>query len=318
MKITFTSRSGAGFLVFFMLLIFGFPTFAQQDETAAKKNKEIQAQQSRALGLDSTAATIFPPRKELTEAEKEAQRFYTEGSKKGKKGDYKGSIEDLTRSLSLVENGNTYLKRGFSYLFSAQFPLALQDFTDALRISPANKEAVFGMGVARFEMKDYAEAEKDLLQYLDLVNVNPMAFNYMAAICFMRQDFQCALKNYSDVIRCDSLYLDAYANRAMIRHYLRDYKGALDDYDVAISLNPTDKKIYNNRAATKMLLKDFNAALEDFNRAIELDPLYADAYNNRGRVRYTLGDAQGACSDWQKALSLGIEASRDLIIQNCK
>ena len=318
MSSTFTFTFRIGFLLLMPGLLFTSSIHAQQVGTNTNQQKELQQQRSNAMGLDPAATTIFPPRKALTETEKEAQRLYMEGSKKGKAGDYLGSIEDLTQSLTLVENGNTFMKRGFGYLFSSQYPLALQDFNDVLRISPSNREAIFGRGVARFEMEDYAESEVDLKQYLDLVNINAMAFNYMAAICFMRQDFQCALKNYSDVIRCDSLYLDAYTNRAMIRHYLRDYKGALEDYDVAVIQNPTDKKIYNNRAAARMLLKDYTAALEDFNRAIELDPLYADAYNNRGRVRYYLGDVEGACSDWQKALTFGIEASRELIIQNCK
>ncbi|MBL7138083.1 MAG: tetratricopeptide repeat protein [Bacteroidales bacterium] len=307
-----------GILVLMLGFMFTSSLFAQQKGTGEKQTQEAKDQRIKAIGIDSVPATIFPPRKELTGAEKEAQRLFNEGSMKGKSGDYTGAIEDFTQSLTLVENGNTYLKRGFAFLLSGQFPKALQDFTEVLRIFPSRKEAIFGLGIARFEMKDYAGAEVDLKQYLDLVNNNAMAFDYMAALCFIRQDFQCALQNYSDVIRCDSLYLDAYTNRAMIRHYLRDYKGALEDYNIAIKQNPNDKKIYNNRAAARMLLKDYKAALEDLDKAIELDPLYADAYNNRGRVRHYLGDAEGACADWHKALSFGIEASRDLIIQNCK
>ncbi|MFH1161546.1 MAG: tetratricopeptide repeat protein [bacterium] len=287
-------------------------TGGQQDKTSS------QSQRIKAVGIDSMPATIFPPKKVLTETEKKAQEYFVAGSKKGKAGDFAGAIEDFNKSLELIENGNTYMKRGFAYLLSKNYPMALQDFTDALRISPAYKEAMFGRGLARFEMRDYAGSEVDLKQYLDLYNLNPTAFDFMAASCFLRQDFQCALDNYSNVIRCDSTYLDAYANRAMIRHYLRDFKGSLKDYDVAVKQNPKDKKIYNNRAAAKMMLKDYQAALEDFNYAIKLDPMYADAFNNRGRVKHYLGDTQGACSDWHTALSLGIEASRDLIIQYCK
>lgn len=316
MKMISTSRTGL------LAVILGFVVVttlqAQQGTGAIQSKKENQDQRMKAMGIDSVPATIFPPRKELTASEKEAQRLYTEGSAKGKKGDYKGSIADLSQSLSLVENGNTYMKRGFAYLLSGQFPLALQDFTDALRLAPSNREAIFGRGIARFEMKDYTDAEVDLKQYLDLVNINPMAFDYMAALCLMRQDFQCALNNYSDVIRCDSLYLDAYNNRAIARFNLRDYKGALEDLNVAIRIHPNDRKAINNRGGTKLLLKDFKGALEDFNKAIELDPRYADAYNNRGRAKLALGDNEGACADWHKALSLGIEASRELIIQNCK
>lgn len=303
----------------FSISIISISLAQQSKETSGQQDKtSLQSQRIKALGIDSVPATIFPPKKVLTESEKQAQEYFKAGSKKGRAGDFAGAIEDFNKSLELSENGNTYMKRGFAYLLSKNYPLALQDFTDALRIFPAYKEAIFGRGLARFEMRDYAGSEVDLKQYLDVYNLNPTAFDFMAALCFLRQDFQCALDNYSNVIRCDSVYLDAYANRAMIRHYLRDFKGALKDYDVAVKQNPKDKKIYNNRAAAKMMLKDYQAALEDFNYAIKLDPMYADAFNNRGRVRHYLGDTQGACSDWHTALSLGIDASRDLIIQYCK
>jgi len=284
--------------------------FAQKEKNPGDQSgKADQKQLIKAMRIDSMPRTIFPPRQMLSEDQKKAEQFFVEASEKGKSGDYEGAIEDLTASLALSENGNSYFKRGYAYLLSGNFPMALQDFTEVLRIFPEYREAIFGRAIARFEMGDYKSAEEDMKQYLDLVNINDVAFDYMAALCFMRKAYLCALQNYSDVIRVDSLYPDVYTNRAMIRHYLRDYKGAMQDYDIAIKQNPEDKKIYNNRAATRMMMKDFRGALKDFDKAIELDPMYADAYNNRGRVKHHLDDVEGACSDWHKALSFGIETS---------
>lgn len=316
MKIGSTFR--IGILGLFLSIFFISSMNAQQTTGTIQDKKGSQDQRMKAMGNDSLPASIFPPRKELTEAEKEAQRLYLEGSKKGKSGDYTGAVADLTQSLSLTETGNTYMRRGFAYLLMSEFPLALQDFTEALRLVPTNKESLFGRGMARFEMKDYTEAEVDLKQYIDQVKTNPMAFNFMAALCFMKKDLQCALEYYSDVIRCDSLYQDCWTNRAMIRNYLKDFNGALDDCNVALQQTPNDKRIYNHRAVARMFLNDYSAALEDFNKAIELDPRFAEAYINRGWVHYHLGDIQGACSDWKQALTLGIGASRDLINKYCK
>jgi len=291
---------------------------AQIGGVGEAQKKEQQNQPIIPRTIDTIPLSVPFHKKELTEEEKKAQQFFSEGVKKAKESDYTGAIEDFTQSLTFVKSWNTYMKRGYAYLLTGEFPLALQDFTEVMQLSPSNKDALFGLAVARFEMKDYDGAEGELKKYTELVNNNPDAYNYLAAICFIRQDYMCALQNYSQVIRYDSTFTDGYANRAMIRHYLRDYKGALEDYDIAQKQNPYSKKIYNNRAATEMMLKDYQKALVDFNHAIELDSVYADAYNNRGRVRFYMGDTEGACSDWHKALSFGIEASRDLIIKNCK
>ncbi|MBC8316108.1 MAG: hypothetical protein ISR57_08495 [Bacteroidales bacterium] len=317
MKILFTLRVS---LLFVILGILTSPSLVAQQKKPQDDPKG-QAEKSlmqKSLRTDTIPSTIFRPRKVLSEKEKRAQQLYKDGSLKAIEGNYRGAIEDFTQSLMVFENWNTYYKRGYAYLIVEEYPLAVQDFTETMRINPTQTGAIVGRGIARFEMGDHVEAESDLRQYIEQVKSNPMAFDYLAAICFMRKDYQCAFENYSEVIRCDSVYPDAYTNRGMIKHLLGDYKGALQDYNVAIKQTPNDKKAFNNRAAAKMLLKDYNGALRDFDQALMLDPLYADACNNRGRVKYYLGDIEGACADWQKALSFGIEASRDLINKHCK
>jgi tetratricopeptide (TPR) repeat protein len=263
------------------------------------------------------ADTLFkfgtPTRKPTDPKEIEAQEIYNAASKKAKEGDYQAAIEGFSRSLSLYENSNTYMKRGYAYLFKDNYPMAIQDFTDALRMMPENKRALLGRGIARYSLKDYSGADTDLKAYIGMDNTN-----YMAAVCFMRQDFNCALANYNEVARVDSTYPDLYTNRGMMRHYLRDFKGAVQDYDKAMKSKPANSSNYNNRAAANMMLNDFEAALADLNKAIELNPTYSDAFDNRGRVKQKLGDLPGACQDWQKAWSLGLQTSRDLIIKYCK
>ncbi len=250
--------------------------------------------------------------------EAEAQKLFNEANKMAQTGNYEGAIETFSRSLALEEYTGTYMKRGYAYLLKDNFPMAIQDFTDALRLSPANRLALLGRGIARYQLSDYSGAQTDLQAYIDLDKKNAMAFNYMAAACFMRQDYNGALTNYDEVVKIDSTYPDIYTNRGMMRHYLRDFKGAVQDYDRAIALKPANPSSYNNRAAAHMMLGDFESALTDLNKAIELNPMYADAYDNRGRVRQKLGNLDGACQDWQTAYSLGLQTSRDLIIKNCK
>jgi tetratricopeptide (TPR) repeat protein len=250
--------------------------------------------------------------------ELKAQKLFVQGTKLAQSGDYEGAIETFSRSLAIDEYTGTYMKRGYAYLLKDNLPLAIQDFTDALRLMPANKLALLGRGIARFQLNDYSGAQTDLKAYIDLDSKNAMAYNYMAAACFMRQDYNGALVNYDEVVKLDSTYPDIYTNRGMMRHYLRDFNGAVQDYDKAIALKPGNASSYNNRAAANMMLGDFESALADLNKAIELNPMYADAYDNRGRVKQRLGNLDGACQDWQKAFSLGLQTSRDLIIKNCK
>jgi tetratricopeptide (TPR) repeat protein len=317
----------------FIFLLFGVAHIGQaqqtQTKTEAGKQKVIKLNTVKPdtsdpnkkalykLSKESMFNTTKPPAPQKPE-EIKAFGLFSDGSKKGKEGDFYGAIEDFTKSLDLMKSSNTYVKRGYAYMMLGNYGAAISDETEAIKMSPSALPPLFIRGICRYETADYKGAKEDLYLFLDRERTNAIAFNYYAAILFMNQDYKGALENYNEVVRLDPKYPDIYTNRGMMRHYSQDYKGAILDYNEAIKQNPKNSIAYNNRGAAKLMLKDLNSALEDFNQAILLDPAYANAYDNRGRVRHALGDTQGACSDWESAYTKGLSASKDLIIKYCK
>jgi tetratricopeptide (TPR) repeat protein len=249
---------------------------------------------------------------------KASRDFYMNGSRKATEGDNEGAIEDFTKSLALLKNATVYMRRGFCYLLLQDYKSAIIDENEAIKMAPVLDKAYFARAVCRFEMQDFINAEEDLRKYMETDKDNALAYNYLAAIKFMQKNFKEALDNYDQVAKLDPNYPDVYTNRGMMRHNLGDLKGAIEDYNLAIRHTPSNSAAYNNKGAAEMTLKDYPAALIDLNMAIKLKEDYADAYDNRGKVKLKMGDQQGACDDWQKALSLGLQASRDLIIKFCK
>ena len=57
---------------------------------------------------------------------------------------------------------------------------------------------------------------------------------------------------------------------------------AIADYTEAIRLDPKYANAYSNRGVAYSDKGDKDRAIADFTEAIRLDPKYADAYNNRG------------------------------------
>ena len=263
-------------------------------------------------------APAAAPKKQLTPAESRAQEFLNEGAKKGKGGDYKGAIVDFTKSLDQSKSAVTYIKRGYAYQMIGNYGAAIEDATEALKLQPTMNRAYFIRGISHYGKGEFKESKTDLDAFLGKDRSNAIAFNFMAALCYMNQDYKGALSNYDEVARLDPKYPDIYTNRGMMRHTLQDYKGAIQDYNEALKLNPGNASAYNNRGGAYMMMKDFKTALADFDKALSLNDKYADAYDNRGRVKHAMGDDDGACADWQSAYINGLEATKELIIQYCK
>lgn len=285
--------------------------------TPAKKDTSSAEKQAiRKFSTESMYTAVNP--KPTTPEEAKAQEYFAEGAKKGKAGEYAAAVIEFTKSLDLVKNANTYVLRANAFLLMKNYGAAQVDATEALKMQPAYLKAYLVRGIARYEGGNRDGARADLEVYLDQDRTEAEAFNYMAAICYMSNDFKGALENYNEVVRINPKYKDIYSNRGMMRHQLGDYKGAILDYGEALKINPQDLAALSNRGAAYMMMDEMDNAMTDLNMAIALNPGFADAYAHRGLVKQALGDMTGACEDWNQAYTNGSVSARDLIVKFCK
>jgi tetratricopeptide (TPR) repeat protein len=99
---------------------------------------------------------------------------------------------------------------------------------------------------------------------------------------------------------------EAYLRRGDQYSEIKDFKAAIADYTQAIRLNPDYAEAYNNRGyAIAMESKDGMAeAISDYSHAIQLRPEYAYAYNNRGAAYMASGHPDEALRDFSLAIQL--------------
>jgi tetratricopeptide (TPR) repeat protein len=112
-----------------------------------------------------------------------------------------------------------------------------------------------------------------------------------------------AVVDFSEAIKLDAGFIQAYENRGVAKYYLHDYTEAIADYNKALEINPDDYNTYGRRGWAKFRLQDCTGAIDDFTRALEGNKNNISYYNVRGQAKYYLLDYQGAINDFNKVIN---------------
>jgi protein O-mannosyl-transferase len=121
-------------------------------------------------------------------------------------------------------------------------------------------------------------------------------------------------------------YLEGQAtfNEGMIKNAFTFYREALSDYDSVMKYDTTYMQAYANRGMIYGTLisygKDeyWEQARKDFDKAISLKPDYADNYYNKAWLLFVRGDTTAACTLWNKAVGLGSVMADRPLKQYCR
>ncbi len=121
-------------------------------------------------------------------------------------------------------------------------------------------------------------------------------------------------------------YLEGQAafNEGMIKNSFAYYREALSDYDSVMKYDTTYMQAYANRGMIYGTLISYGKeeyweqARKDFDKAISLDPGYADNYYNKGWLLFITGDTASACTLWNKALDRGSVMADRPLKQYCR
>jgi tetratricopeptide (TPR) repeat protein len=147
--------------------------------------------------------------------------------------------------------------------------------------------------------------ERKIADYTEAIRLNPQyadAYYNRANSHYERKDYARAIADYSEAIRFNPQYATAYNNRANIYHTQKEYERAIADYSEAIRLNPQHALAYYNRANSYYARKEYERATADYTEAIRLNPQYTDAYVGRGNSSYACQRYDQAITDYDRAL----------------
>jgi tetratricopeptide (TPR) repeat protein len=246
-----------------------------------------------------------------------------------------GSNKTVSRSANYGVTENTqpqtagaFLDRGVMFASRGDFDLAIEDFSEAIKLDSSFVSAYLQRGKAlmasvskglsdideNFEsftsfsiVNDSKENDRAINDFDTAIKLDPnsaSAYRWRGNAYDNKGDYDRAIADYNQAIKLDPKNASAYLNRGVAYNNKGDYNRAIADYNQAIKLDPKDADAYYNRGLAYNNKGNYDRAIADYNQAIRLDPNDADAYNNRGLAYYNKGDYRRARTDWTEALRL--------------
>ena len=241
-----------------------FPRFleafaeADADAAAGPSNENVRETISlleRAIAASSSAAPFLLWR----------------GALRRKIVDYRGSAEDLARSLPLAAEcpwACTWLGETLIQLGQVERGLGLMN--RAVELAPDVPWLHAWRGRSRMNFTGTPEALADLDRAVSLDPLN---------------DWHLAW-------------------RAEAKRKLGRLEEALEDFDRSVALRPDSPRTRTWRGLARLSRGLLRPALEDLDAALRSDPSYGLAYHGRSEARLALGDVRGSLADRARAIAL--------------
>ena len=170
----------------------------------------------------------------------------------------------------------TLADRGRAAYLAGDYSTAVSNFSELLKLKPADARVYYNRGNAYYRMRDL---EKALADFSETLKIAP------------------------------NMYL-ALMNRGNIYSQFKRYEEAIADYDRAIALKPDDFLIWFNRGVAHGRLGKTENALQDLDEALRLNPYDGPAYSARGDLYFAQGDTDRAAADYRRVLVITPGAKR--------
>ncbi len=262
------------------------------------------------------AQSYQPVEQILLAQQNRADTVFQQGKKKYEQGKSEEAIANFNEVIRLNPNfTQAYVYRGLAYKRLGMTEKAIDDYTQALRLSVNNRNdqasIYYNRGLAYSDLRKPQEAVDDFSKAIQLNPKDADAYYRRGFILSEKSEIQQAIADFSKAIALNPSYLSAYAQRGLtFDGYLGDLPAATADFIKAVRLKPQNEEDYWNRGNARFNLGDLRGAVADFTEALRLKPNYSRAYCDRANVRYLLGDEQGAEADLKRAIKMMFASNR--------
>jgi tetratricopeptide (TPR) repeat protein len=215
------------------------------------------------------------------------------------------ALEDSNQALRLdAANGEAYAQRGAIYDKMGYGDLALADLNKALELNHHYSPVYVNRAGIYIERGEFDLAMADSNRALELGGSEAKAYTVRGKAYGAKGEYKKAIEDLTRAISFEANEPIYFYDRGYFYSRLGEIDKAIADYSKALEIDPQDYLTMDQRGSLYYGAGQFELALADFNNAIMLNPQYARSYNNRGSAFLAKSQWQNALADFNKAITL--------------
>jgi tetratricopeptide (TPR) repeat protein len=213
---------------------------------------------------------------------------------------------ELLRTISPLDENDVALLLARAQLYETQsrYSEAIGCFTQAQRLSPANRQIAIGLAGA---YESDGRIEEALRAYGDALTHDPNnedIHNRMGTLLQKQGRLAEAIEHYQSALRINPRYLPAMTNLANALFAVGAPTQAFDLLKQASDVDPGNYQIYMQAGLMCGYLKDFAQAERLYRAAVTLAPNVAECWNNLGAAQFEQGHLREALWSFDHAVRL--------------
>ncbi|MBN1950694.1 MAG: tetratricopeptide repeat protein [Bacteroidales bacterium] len=213
-----------------------------------------------------------------------------------------------------------YLQRAKAKNNNGEPRLAIEDYSEVIRLEPTSGEAFLNRGICYAQIGKLQNTVADSKSAAEN-GYKPASAWYNAAKASFFMGLTTEATTYLNKIPGEladtSIQVDKNLLFGTIRLRNGEFDQAIASFTKVIALDGKQKDAYFNRGIAYEGLKNYEAALKDLEKSKRLGYNSPDIYYAIGIQQYNLGNSDEACKNLRKALDMGYKPAEIYVWRHC-
>lgn len=220
------------------------------------------------------------------------------------------AVADLEQAVELSDGVLEYhLDLANAYYEAGRTKDALEKYSEATTLFPQQANSWVELGKFQYYLLKYEEAEKSLLEAVELDNFATDAYFHIGMIRKEMKDTSGAITFFRKALQSNYDHFDSYMQVANLYVDKGDTMG-FDYLSNAARLQPQNPEVWYATALLYQKMGEDNKAIELYQKTIDLSPRFVYAYYNVGSILAARGNYGKAIDHFQLALNFAPDFAR--------